>query len=125
MRDLFNDLEEFINKKDIEEKENARNLRKKLSMLAGKLKIHMQREDDFLYPELLNNEKKEVKDMTKKYIAEMGGLADQFNEFNDKYKQYSAIIEDPNNFKKEFTTMSKKLLKRIDREDNKLYPLAE
>lgn len=123
IKTLINNLEKIITNEDIKTKEVAKNIRKNLSMLSGTLKIHMQREDKFLYPELLESDKESTKKLTKEFIEEMGDLADKFKTFNDKYKRYSIISENDEVFKDELEEYLFILKNRISREENEIYSL--
>ncbi len=105
------------------DEDRAKEIRKSLSQLAGKLKIHMQREDDFLYPDLLKSEKQDVKRITQKFINEMGNLSVVFEKFNKKYLRYTIITENTDNFIKELKIVLEKLEERVESEENKLYTL--
>jgi hypothetical protein len=80
----------FINEKIIEENllENLLEMTSHINKLAGKLKIHLGSEDKFLYPNLLNDRDSSIKQMANSYIHEMGGIADTFTTYKDKFNVY-------------------------------------
>ena len=123
INNIINDLEEIISNEDLKTKDAAKSIRKKLSMLSGTLKIHMQREDKFLYPELLESDKESTKKLTKEFIDEMGDLANEFKDFNENYKRYSIISENPEKFSDELEDYLLILKNRISREENEIYSL--
>ncbi len=124
------DMEELVGEirnlslREVKNKEWAREIRKKLSLLAGKLSIHIQREDDFLYPDLLKSDREDVKRITKEFIGEMGDLNKVFKKFDKKYLRATVISESSENFVDDLTVVLEKLEQRIEREDNNLYPLV-
>ncbi len=104
---------------------NAKALHLLLSKLAGKLKLHLAIEDKNLYPSLLSSKDSKVKSMAEKYISEMGGLAEVFMDYVGKWSNASMIKEKPAEFIKETKGVFSAVGKRIDKENNELYPLFE
>jgi hypothetical protein len=99
-------------------------VRKLLSALAGKVNFHLAMEDEALYPRLLLEGDASVKARTARFKDEMGGLAKVFTAYNAKW-QVSAIKADPAAFSEETRKVFGALAKRIERENNELYPLAD
>lgn len=120
--DEINYISHIINKRDIEP--DLSDLTLHINKLAGKLQIHLSSEDKFLYPNLLNGQDQQLKNMANSYINEMGGISGTFteykNKFNTKTKIISAGIDN-------FVVETKKLLSaietRIQKEENGLYKL--
>lgn len=104
-------------------KADAQVLRTTLSSLAGKLNFHLAMEDKALYPRLMKTEGA-AQTTARKFIDEMGGLADVFQAYNNKW-QVSAIRTDPAGFASETHKVFVALGKRIARENADLYPLAD
>ena len=99
-------------------------MRTLLSNLAGKLNLHLAMEDKALYPRLMEKKDAESGVLARKYMDEMGGLAQVFTTYNSKW-QVSAISADAAGFCRETQTVFAALGKRIEREDNHLYPLVD
>ena len=99
-------------------------LRKLLSNLAGKVNFHLAMEDEALYPHLMSAGNAAAKARAGKFKEEMGGLGRVFNEYNAKW-QASAIRADFDGFANETRKVFGALAKRIERENNELYPLAD
>ena len=102
---------------------DAAALRKLLSNLAGKVNFHLAMEDKALYPRLIEAEGK-AKTMAGKFAKEMGGLAQVFTDYNNKW-QTSAIKSNPAAFADETRKVFGALAHRISRENTELYPLAD
>ncbi len=99
-------------------------LRTLLSGLAGKLSVHLAMEDKALYPRMIEANHADSKALAQKFMNEMGGLGDAFSAYNKKW-QASMIGSDPAGFAKETQAVFGALARRIEREDNELYPLAD
>jgi iron-sulfur cluster repair protein YtfE (RIC family) len=103
---------------------DAAALRKLLSNLAGKLNFHLAMEDEALYPRLMERKEADSKALANKFMTEMGGLGKVFRTYNEKW-QAAAIRTDPAGFAGETHAVFAALSKRIARENNELYPLAD
>ncbi len=99
-------------------------LRMLLSGLAGKLSVHLAMEDKALYPRMIQADHSNSKALAQTFMTEMGGLGEAFAAYNKKW-QASQIGSDPAGFAKETQTVFGALARRIEREDNELYPLAD
>ena len=99
-------------------------LRKLLSNLAGKVNFHLAMEDEALYPRLMADGSAAVKTRAAKFKDEMGGLGRVFTDYNNKW-QTAAIRADFEGFAHETRKVFGALAKRIERENNELYPLAD
>ena len=64
---ILNSIKEMICRNDFQD--NYTEFARSISHLAGKLQIHLNTEDKFLYPKLLENKALEYK--TRKYIDEI------------------------------------------------------
>jgi hypothetical protein len=99
-------------------------VRKLLSSLAGKVNFHLAMEDKALYPRLALQKDSRAQALATKFMADMGGLADVFMAYNNKW-QVSAIKTDPDGFSHETRKVFGALAHRIQRENTELYPLAD
>lgn len=120
VKELFKYIKSNIN--NIEKKEILDKVVLNINTLAGKLIVHMNSEDKFLYPRLLNNEDSKIKTMAKEYIDEMGDLHNKFKEYKNTFNTKNKIIENKDMFIKETTRIITLLENRINKEDKKLYP---
>jgi iron-sulfur cluster repair protein YtfE (RIC family) len=106
-------------------KENARELRKLLSKLAGKLKMHLAVEDKILYPKLLDSNEIASKKTAKEFLREMGEIGKIFNSYLENYATEKEISNDIEGFIYNSNGLFKCLAERIDKENKILYPLAD
>ena len=103
---------------------DARGLRDLLSALAGKLTVHLAMEDRSLYPRLAEVNVQNSRGIAQAFQKEMGGLAGAFSEYNQKW-QVNAIAADPAGFARDTHAVFAAIGRRIARENNELYPLAD
>lgn len=120
---VVEELKKLISKPDLENA--AIDIAQKINLLTGKLIIHLGTEDEFLYPKLLKSENKEVKNLAKAYVEEMGNINSKFNEYKSKYNTKSKILENIN----EIISDTKKILQilegRMKKEDFNLYTMLQ
>jgi len=103
--------------------EKAFEISRKIGQLAGVLKIHLQAEDEFLYPNLLKHESSHISSTASAFTDEMGNLGEKFAAFKTKYMQPKNIKAEPQKFKEDLHGIAAALTNRIEREDRELYPL--
>lgn len=123
IRGYVEQITELINKNNIEE--DANEIAKGINTLAGRLKIHLQSEDEHLYPKLLTSENKEIKRIAETYIKDMGNINTVFEKYKNQFNTKSKICFDIECFKQESKVVFSVLKKRLDQEDNNLYPLIQ
>lgn len=105
--------------------EDSSEIAKHISLLAGKLKIHLDTEDKFLYPDLLNSKDAKIKKMANDYIKEMGSLCQSFTVFKNQFNTKTKIINNLSDFKIQSVEIINLLEKRISKEDRELYPIIK
>jgi len=94
----------------------------KLGELSGKLLFHLNSEDQYLYPSLLNNGTAAVKKIAQTFMQEMGNITQEFNNYKAKYLSATKIKENPEEFITKTRDIFKVLTKRIEKEEKELYP---
>ena len=104
---------------------NATKARSILNKLAGKLLLHLGAEDQFLYPHLLASANAETKRIAQQFVDEMGGIAQAFVAYNNKWKTSANIQADVTGFIGETRAIYAALAKRIEKENTILYPLMD
>jgi hemerythrin-like domain-containing protein len=104
---------------------DASQARMLLSSLAGKLKVHLAMEDKTLYPRLMQDPDPEVSGLAKRFADEMGGIAEVFAGYTDRWPSGKAIQEAPQQFVTDTKKLFAALATRIERENNQLYPLLD
>lgn len=96
-------------------------VRRKLSSL---LIAHLKAEDWVLYPPLLTCEDPEVAATARRFVDEMGGLAQAYSLFNERWDALS-IESDWAGYRQAAQGIIDALTCRIVRENRELYPLLE
>lgn len=86
--------------------------------------VHHYREDLMLYPRLLNSKCAAVSTMARAMFNEMGGLLDDYKKWAVCWPT-ARVQADWKGFRQEATELLDALTRRIDRENNVLYPLLE
>jgi iron-sulfur cluster repair protein YtfE (RIC family) len=103
--------------------ESAIELASKVNQLAGMLKVHLSSEDKYMYPNLLNSEKKDIQLTAKVFVEEMGTMGSVFETYKQKYNTASKISNNLSDFKEVTRNVLKQLTERLKREDEQLYVL--
>jgi hemerythrin-like domain-containing protein len=103
---------------------NAQEFRLTLSKLAGLVKVHLAMEDKALYPSLVSSADPKVESTAKRFIDEMGGISQAFGDYNDKWTA-KAMREQSDTFVRETKNLFGVLGRRIEKENNELYPMAD
>ncbi len=106
-------------------KKDATEVRHLLSVLHGKLSVHLVMEDKSLYPRLLNHHDAEIRATTQRFIDEMGTLAGVFKGYVGKWPTPVAIQSNPEAFISETGAVFEALGGRIQRENSELYVMAD
>ncbi|HHU73756.1 MAG TPA: hemerythrin domain-containing protein [Clostridiales bacterium] len=108
---------------DIEE--NAGEMARHISTLAGIIKIHLSMEDKYLYPGLQDSEDEGVKELAIDYQNEMGDLAEKFVLYKDKYNTKTKILLNQSSLNQDTTDILQAIEKRLQREEDELYKFIE
>lgn len=96
-------------------------VRRKLSSL---LIAHLKAEDWVLYPPLLSSSDPEVAATARRFVDEMGGLAQAYSVFNERWDALS-IEADWDGYRNAAQGIIEALTGRIIRENRDLYPLLD
>ncbi|MFN3819254.1 hemerythrin domain-containing protein [Blastomonas sp.] len=96
-----------------------------LARLTGILRIHLALEDEILYPALRKSNDPRTAEIAERYWREMGGLADMFLDFVDRWKRADVVLTEQARFRSEATMVFSALAERIEKEHREVYPLAE
>ncbi|TCT12120.1 hemerythrin HHE cation binding domain-containing protein [Natranaerovirga pectinivora] len=104
-------------------KENATQIAMKINQLAGILKIHLNSEDKYMYPNLIENTNHKISQTASLFVEEMGNLNSIFEDYKVKYNTMSKIISDMESFKENTKNVMAALLGRLKKEEKELYIL--
>ena len=92
--------------------------------LASTLIAHLKAEDWALYPRLLESKDREVASTARAFSDEMGGLAEAFGLYSQRWGAMAIQIDWPG-FRSDTKAIIDALTCRITRENRDLYPLIE
>jgi len=101
---------------------NLDTLVKNINTSAGEVKIHINSEDKFLYPALINGKDQNLKQIAKEYSDEMGNIYTEFTNYKNEFNTKTKILNDSDKVSKESNRIIKLLENRISKEDMHLYP---
>lgn len=96
-----------------------------VARLLGLLRVHLAQEDVGLYPALQQCGDAEAAMIAARFVAEMGGLARDVEDYVRKWSSSAAIAADFAGFRDDSLNLFAALDARIERENTILYPLAE
>jgi len=91
---------------------------------SKELLAHLTREDWLLYPSLLQSSDKHIAGTAQTFMDEMGGLLAAYKAWSGDWPT-ERIIAEWQTFVAETSAVLDALGKRIERENNELYPLVE
>lgn len=106
-------------------KENASTISNLLSQLAGKLKMHLMVEDQFVYPKLAIHSDVQIQKTSQNFSKEMGDLGKAFGDYKTKYLGATKIANNADLFITDTKNVFAALKKRMDKETHSLYPLLD
>lgn len=89
--------------------------------LAGKINVHLSMEDKFMYPKMITSEDEQIKKLALRYQQQMGGIAERFTSYKDKYNTKQKIMEHYGEIKAETQKMFHEILNRVSKEESELY----
>lgn len=92
--------------------------------LSSTLIAHLKAEDWVLYPPLMSSDDQLIASTAKKFVDEMGGLAQAFTAYVEHWDAFS-IESDWAGYQQETRGIIAALSDRILRENQQLYPLLE
>jgi hemerythrin-like domain-containing protein len=110
---------------DVADRSSAVEITLMLARLTGILRIHLALEDEILYPALRNASDRDIAQTAEHYWQEMGGLADTFLDFVDRWKRADTLLAEAARFRSESAVVFQALADRIGREHDEIYPMAE
>jgi iron-sulfur cluster repair protein YtfE (RIC family) len=103
---------------------SAVEVRRLLSVLMGKLTLHLAMEDNVLYPRLAHHQDAKVREVATRFIGEMSGIKPAIESFSNKWTK-NEIQTNAALFCAEAKKIFAALGDRIRRENTELYPLAD
>jgi iron-sulfur cluster repair protein YtfE (RIC family) len=104
--------------------ENAFKLSLLLGELSGRITMHLQHEDRYVYPQLQAHQDHQIQETSNRFMQEMGDLVHEFVQFKTKYLSAARIKKDPEGFIREGKSTLSAITERIAKEDRYLYTLV-
>ena len=96
-----------------------------LAKLQGLLRIHFAQEDKALYPFMAKAADPDASQTAHRFQSEMGNFSAAFDAFASRWGASDVINADPAAFRRESEAMFTILTRRIERENDQLYTLAD
>lgn len=103
----------------------AAQIRRLLSQFAGKLVVHAKMENDALYPRLLASLDVDVQRRARAMLDEVRHIYGVFGKYERRWPDAATISASAVVFVKETSEVLRVLGRRMAREDEELYPLAD
>lgn len=105
--------------------DDAQSARTILSRLVGLLQVHFTAEDKVLYPKLMENEDPAVRRMARRFVREMGGMANTMADYASRWPNAKSIQDDADRFTRETTELLDALELRVRSEESALFEMLE
>lgn len=119
IRLLIDSIKELINRDELITQFEVSFINK----LNASVKEHLESEDKYLYPALMQKPDQKVRDIAKRFVSHMNGVTNSFNEYVDKFNVEGAIIGQEHVFIIETQFILSLLSNRIQLEEEYLFPL--
>ena len=120
---LTQDISAFCTPDKVEEK--AFSIAMLISQLSGRINVHLLAEDQHVYPSLMSHKDSRIQQISNRFAAEMGGLAQKFNDFKSRYAASAQIKADTAPFLYEAKFVLEAIQERIAPEERELYTLMK
>ncbi len=104
---------------------NAPRVRSLLAQVASVLSVHLYLEDNELYAEMLNHWDPTVREKSKLFLDEMGGLMVTFKAYLTTYGATDQIQASPAAFINETKALFEAMSQRIVREESDLFVMVD
>ncbi|MBF0434259.1 MAG: hemerythrin domain-containing protein [Magnetococcales bacterium] len=105
--------------------ECEQNVRKLMKILDQRVILHLVQEDQLLYPKLLQSGYAPIQDMARRFIQEMGGMAVEFSRYMQQWQSADELVTHWEQFVEQTRQLADRLIRRISREENELFPLID
>jgi len=120
---ILSEIKGIIRSGNLEE--NAAEAANLISILAGKLRVHLNAEDELMYPSLLNSNNPEIRSTAGSFTEEMGNISKVVSDYKERYNTRTKILTNKYGFATETENILSMLEKRIEKENSILYPMIK
>lgn len=104
---------------------NATAIANELVTLSSVVRMHLAIEDKFLYPAIEASGDADLRRMSRRYAAEMDGIAKGYLAFAGRWNTASQVQRDPEGFRAAANMFLKQVYERMQRENVEFYPAIE
>jgi hemerythrin-like domain-containing protein len=104
-------------------KESAASIPAVLDDVSGLIGSHLRLEDQEVYPILIESTALEIRQTAQQFHDNMGGLAEEFQDYLGRYKKPSDVTTNILRFRYESRRIFERIRYRMQREESDLYPL--
>ena len=105
--------------------EDASSARRSLVSFSGQLRVHSAMEQEALYPRLLASGEPSIVSKAQVLLADVGTVYQVFIDYLRAYPDAASIQADPAEFSRRTFQTLHRVLARMKREDDELYPLVD
>lgn len=96
----------------------------KIGTISNIIQTHLQYEDEYLYPFLMEHDDENVREIAELYMREMSHVKRHFDNYKHKYiSDPKAIKNEPGIFIEDTNRIIGEILNRVELEENRLFPL--
>ena len=96
-----------------------------LAKMVGVVNVHLAAEDKSLYPRMIASPDPAVAETARRFQARMGDVSQTFVAYATRWSTAQPILANTAGFRKETAAVIGALTRRIEQEDETLYPLAD
>jgi hypothetical protein len=114
-----------LDSRALENEEAAAVIRRLLARFGGKLLVHAEMENKALYPRLLHHSDDAVRERAQSLYEDVRRIYGAFSDYTKRWPTPAAIAARAHEFVRETRDVLKLLGKRMLRENDELYPLAD
>lgn len=104
---------------------NADRIAKEMIALSSLVRMHLAVEDKYLYPAIEAGADVNLRRMSRRYAAEMDGIAQRYLAFASSWNTAVQIERAPEGFRAGANAILRQVYERMQRENTEFYPAIE
>jgi hemerythrin-like domain-containing protein len=105
--------------------ENANRIADAIALMSLAIRLHLTAEEAILYPAMAKSADFETVRVGRRFRVEIRGIAADYAKFARKWAATQRVIADPAGFRDDARRVLGTIHRRIEHENQELYPLAE